>query len=516
MKMCDLIDLNSPDIKDSLSSRLASPLIPVPTDICKNFNTRKNEPNSPIIGKRDSLENNPFDMVLHKTTEYIQKKDDPFEMTLEKAMKLKCKQKTSLRSFSLDLPDNSTVKQKVHTQKLKMNQTADELSIKSNTNNVITNKVSNENIIVNVSNANISNNSKSDVPIIEIQDNDLSILNQSEMNDILFETDNNSNKNQIKSILQNKMSLHMQKDKINIEQIPFSNLTLKVPKFRRSYSQGEAISPKESQYLHQVSLFESLGIDSDNNINIYSSNSLDLLNEGFLKSYSNESSISNLSNISSIPKLNSVSSTINSSIMLSNGTMNRTFLESCSSEKSQNTKLNENMDLNKEVKSMFPTEKDLMTSVANISIKTSISDLTDRFNKLKAKVSETHIESCMNNKDEFTHNSSNVMKECVIEKNEKYDINNKLIDIDVFTPDNNKEYCKNSISDTSSDSVFLVSFLFYVLIIILYNISLPIFTLQEENKINKSIRQEAKLLARTFEELALKTSSGCKFTFYFN
>lgn len=515
--MCDLIDLNSPDIKGSLSSRLASPLIPVPTDICKNFNTRKNEPNSPIIGKRDSLENNPFDMVLHKTTEYIQKKDDPFEMTLEKAMKLKCKQKTSLRSFSLDLPDNSTVKQKVHTQKLKMNQTADELSIKSNTNNVITNKVSNENIIVNVSNTNISNNSKSDVPIIEIQDNDLSILNQSEMNDILFETDNNSNKNQIKSILQNKMSLHVQKDKINIEQIPFSNLTLKVPKFRRSYSQGEAISPKESQYLHQVSLFESLGIDSDNNINIYSSNSLDLLNEGFLKSYSNESSISNLSNISSIPKLNSVSSTINSSIMLSNGTMNRTFLESCSSEKSQNIKLNENMEyLNKEVKSMFPTEKDLMTSVANISIKNSISDLTDRFNKLKAKVSETHIESCMNNKDEFTHNSSNIMKECVIEKNEKYDINNKLIDVDVFTPDNNKEYCKNSISDTSSDSVFLVSFLFYVLIIILYNVSLPIFTLQEENKINKSIRQEAKLLARTFEELALKTSSGCKFTFYFN
>ncbi|PBC32132.1 hypothetical protein APICC_05499 [Apis cerana cerana] len=487
--MCDLIDLNSPDIKGSLSSKLASPLIPVPTDICKNFNTRKNEPNSPIIGKRDSLENNPFDMVLHKTTEYIQKKDDPFEMTLEKAMKLKCKQKSSLRSSSLDLPDNSIVKQKVYTQKLKMNQTADELSInKLNTNNVITNKVSNENIIVNVSNTNmLCNNSKSDVPIIEIQDNDLSILNQSEMNDILFETDNKSNKNQIKSILQNKMSLHMQKDKISMEQIPFSNVTLKVPKFRRSFSQGEAVSSKESQYLHQVSLFESLGIDSDNNINVYSSNSLDLLNEGFLKSYSNESSISNLSNISSIPKLNSVSSTINSSIMLSNGTMNRTFLESCSSEKSQNTKLSENMDLNKEVKSIFPIEKDLITSVANTSIKTSISDLTDRFNKLKAKISETHIESYMNNKDEFTYNSSNIMKECitVMEKSEKYDMNNKLIDVDVFTPDNNKEYCKNSISDTSSDSVFF-----------------------EENKINKSIRQEAKLLARTFEELALKTSSG--------
>lgn len=31
---------------------------------------------------------------------------------------------------------------------------------------------------------------------------------------------------------------------------------------------------------------------------------------------------------------------------------------------------------------------------------------------------------------------------------------------------------------------------------------------------NKSIFHEAKLLARTFEELALKTSSGCKFILY--
>lgn len=34
--------------------------------------------------------------------------------------------------------------------------------------------------------------------------------------------------------------------------------------------------------------------------------------------------------------------------------------------------------------------------------------------------------------------------------------------------------------------------------------------LQDTNKFDKSILNEAKALARTFEELALKTDSGCK------
>lgn len=63
--MCDLIDLNSPDRKGLISTRLASPLIPIPADtVCNNYNIQTNESNSLIIGKRDSLENNPFDMVL--------------------------------------------------------------------------------------------------------------------------------------------------------------------------------------------------------------------------------------------------------------------------------------------------------------------------------------------------------------------------------------------------------------------------------------------------------------------
>ena len=189
--MCDLIDLDSPDRKGSLSSRLASPLIPAPTDIiCNNYNTRMNETSSLMIGKRDSLENNPFDMVLHKTTEYIQKKDDPFEITLEKALKIKCKKNTYLRSGSFDLPD-SRISKKKNRQKLKLNKTLDEFLIndKLNLDNTKANKITSKSIIVNSGNTNIlSNNFKSDnvIPTINVQDLDLSILNQSVMNDTLF------------------------------------------------------------------------------------------------------------------------------------------------------------------------------------------------------------------------------------------------------------------------------------------------------------------------------------------
>ncbi|KAK1128881.1 hypothetical protein K0M31_020019 [Melipona bicolor] len=466
--MCDLIDLDSPDKKDTLSSRLASPLIPVPTDVTSyNNNTRinTNEPSSLIIGKRDSLENNPFDMVLHKTTEYIQKKDDPFEITLEKALTVKCEKNASSRSGSLDLPNNQVLKEKKNGQKLKMNKTLDEILINDELNlrNTINNEKSTKTAI-DKSNSDSSNN----LPTIDVQDLDLSILNQSVMNDTLFEESNKHNKNEIQSTLQNQMLV--------------PNVTLQVPKFKRSFSQGETLPDmKILEHQYQISLAKSLRTVSNSGISISSLNSPDMLNEGFFKSDIGSSVYSSLSNISSIPKVSPVSSIISPSLMLSNGTMNRTFLESCSFEKSENTKLTESKDHNEETKSVA-------TKNLKILKKTSLSDLTDRFNKLKARVSEVHIsESCTNNKDELTCSSSSDIKQSVTEKNETCDVNNKLIDVDVFTPDNNssKEHCKSSSSDMSSDSVFL-----------------------EGNKINKSILQEAKFLARTFEEMAVKTSSG--------
>ena len=438
--MCDLIDLHSPDKKDSLSSRLASPLIPVPTDVTSNNNNTRINTNEPsfLTGKRDSLENNPFDMVLHKTTEYIQKKDDPFEITLEKALTVKCKKNASSRSGSLDLPNNQALKEKKNGQKLKMNKTLGEILINDELNlrNTTNNGKSTRNAIDNLNNTNISNN----LPTIDVQDSDLSILNQSVMDDTLFEESNKLNKNEVQSTLQNKMLV--------------PGVTLQVPKFKRSFSQGE--TPPDMRILeHQISLAKSLKTVSNNESSISSLNSPDILNEGFFKSDIGSSVFSSLSNISSISKVSSVSSIISPSLILSNGTMNRTFLESCSFEKSENTKLTESKNCNEEIESVLSTTKNL-----DILKKTSLSDLTDRFNKLKARVSGIP-ESCTNNKDELTCSTSSDIKQCVTvtEKNETCDVNNKLIDVDVFTPDNNssKEHCKSSISDTSSDSVFLVS-----------------------------------------------------------
>ncbi|CAL7951847.1 unnamed protein product [Xylocopa violacea] len=489
--MCDLIDLNSSDTKNVLSSKLASPLIPVPTDTrYNNYNVRSNEPSSLAIGKRDSLENNPFDMVLHKTTEFIQKQEDPFEVILEKALEVKCEKNGSQRKGSLDLTANYSPKQKMHRQKSKLNKTLSELitSDKLNRNNAA-NKMFNESVVDDFNDANILNTdikSHIVIPTIEVEDVNLSILNQSVMNDTLFEAEKESSQNQIKSTSQNTMLIDTHKD---IKEISLS--TFNVPKVRRSLSQGEVILPKKSQYLNQISLVEPLRIGSDSGSIISTPNSLKILNEGFLKTHSSESSIfSTLSNISSIPKLNSVSSMINSSLT-TNGTMNRTFLDSCSLEKAEITKLSDNVDFNKEIKSILPTVKTSVSLVGNTSIKSSISDLTERLNKLKMKVSEIHIpkDSNADNKDEYKCNVLNNVKECesTVEKIDKCDVNDKLIDVDVFIPDANcsKEHCSSSSSDTSSDSVFV-----------------------EGNKINKSILQEAKFLARTFEELAMKTSSG--------
>ena len=484
--MCDLIDLNSPDRKGFLSSRLASPLIPAPTDsTCSNYNKRTNEPSSQMLGKRESLENNPFDMVLHKTTEYIQKKDDPFEVTLEKALRPKYKRNASLRTCSYDFSDDYILKHKKRNHKLKMNKTLDEALINEELNgrDTLAKQISNDSMQVNLSTS--SNDFKSDnvnfsfstnspiVPVIELQDVNLSILNQSIMNDTLFDAGKELNKEQTKASLQNDMSTEA--GRINLDQIPISDTCLKVPKLRRSFSQGETISPKRSQYLNQISLIEPLRTGSRSS-NSVSSNSLDLLNRGFWKSHSSGNSVfSSLSNVSAITKLNSVSSITSSSMMLSNGTFNRSFIESCSSDAPDNAKQGERTD--------FTEERNVVLN----GTRSSMADLSHRFNKLKTKALE--LQNSEKEGNEVTANFSNDVNECVtvMKKDEECDVNDKLIDVDVFTPEMNftKEHCKNSISDTSSDSVFL-----------------------EGNKMNKSIFHEAKLLARTFEELALKTSSG--------
>ncbi|XP_043260093.1 uncharacterized protein PF11_0213-like [Colletes gigas] len=501
--MCDLIDLNSPVRKGLLSSQLASPLIPVPTDTaCNNCNNHINEPNSLVIGKRNSLENNPFDMVLHKTTEYIQKKHDPFEVTLKKALKPKYKKNTPIRNCSFDFKDDYSLKQKRYPQKLKMNRTLDESLINKELTqrNLSTNKRVNESVKFDLNKTNFlrddlksdSNNSSfskntNNICDIDIQVNDLSILNQSVMNDTLFETDTELNKERMKSISQNETSICIEKDKDNINLIPSSTTFLGIPKFQRSLSETKDELSKKSKNLKELSLVEPLRINSRSRSSVSSLYSLDLLNEGFLSSRS--SVFSSLSNVSSIHRINSVSSTSHPSIMLSDGTINRTFLESCSSEKSDLSRLTEQMDFTKETKSVLPTSRHSITSVTNVLNKdqSSISDLTNRFNELKMKTLELSLENSAKEKNKTTSVFSDDINTCVsvTKRSEECHTNDKLIDVDVFTPDMNcsKEYCTTSISDTSSDSVFT-----------------------EGNTINKSILHEAKVLSKTFKELALKSS----------
>ncbi|XP_015432149.1 PREDICTED: uncharacterized protein LOC107188384 [Dufourea novaeangliae] len=504
--MCDLIDLNSPDKKGLLTCRLASPLIPVPTDTTgSNYNNRITDTSSLVSGKRDSLENNPFDMVLHKTTEYIQKKDDPFEVALEKALRIKRKKDTKLRTYSVEFTDDYTLKRRKSSQNLKINKTLDESLINEELNqrNVADDKIQNENVAAELDKFDtLSDNLKSvDIsvklsfsddkhnvlPSIEVQDINLSILNQSIMNDTLFEADKD-----VSSRNQNKFLTGLETGKDNIEHIPTIATLLQVPNLRRSFSQGDNVSPKKTQHLDHISMVEKLRTNSESRCSV--SSTLDILNDGFLKSRCSGSSVfSSLSNISSITKLNSISSTTNLSMMLSSDTFNRTFLESCSSEKSDSsTKLNEKASPIEGINSASLPSKNLVTSVANTSTKTrsSMSDLTDRFNKLKARASELHVsENTINEKNQTTSSFSNDIKECVtvMKEKEESDTDNRLIDIDIFSPQMNygKDQYKSSISDTSSDSVFL-----------------------DESKVNKSILHEAKLLARTFEELALRTSSG--------
>ncbi|XP_017882617.1 uncharacterized protein LOC108626459 isoform X3 [Ceratina calcarata] len=461
--MCDLIDLTSPDRNDLLGKKLASPLIPIPTDTGgNNSNLRKDGSSSLITGKRESLDNNPFDNVLHKITEYIQKKDDPFEVILEKAQSEEYNEEPSSKRYS---DDNSNRKKKVHYQKLKRHRTLDEFLLTSvlNKKDAITIKASNENIGVNVKKNHILNNDlKSDgaVPTITIENMDSSILSQSGMNDTLFEGNGEQDKIQMKSTLG------------DMKDNEILSATLKVPKVRRSLSHGDTLSPKKSCYLNCFSLVEppKVGLINRSNVSNEQQNSVDFLNEGFLKSRSGSSIFSSLSNISSIPKLNSVSSTVSingSSAIVSDDTMNRSFLGSCSSDKS---------------------ERLMKTPALNVSTRTSICDLAERLNKIRIRASEMYTpENFVNNKDDTCSPPSSIKESVSLQGNtEKSDVNNKLIDVDLFTSGikSNNECSSSSTSDTSTDSVFV-----------------------EGNKINKLIRKEAKYLARTFEEFASKTNS---------
>ncbi|KAJ8668066.1 hypothetical protein QAD02_009729 [Eretmocerus hayati] len=84
--MSDLINFDGPD-KDAVAS-LPSPLIPSPESPPEDaVESTEAGPQFPVKGNnRGSLDNNPFDAVMKKVTEYEKNKEDPFERVVVNAM----------------------------------------------------------------------------------------------------------------------------------------------------------------------------------------------------------------------------------------------------------------------------------------------------------------------------------------------------------------------------------------------------------------------------------------------
>ncbi|CAL1682192.1 unnamed protein product [Lasius platythorax] len=447
--MCDLIDLNSPDAKGSRNpTKLASPLIPAPKNVESNGET-----NSLVITeKRESEGNNPFDRVLNETTEYVSRKGDPFEVMLQRALKSKRKRNVDMRAQSVNFADDFTPKSKKRYFKMR-NKTLDgsllegKLDMSSEDKKV---EIKEETINLDVKNADVCDNNVTENTSMVKQNRKIfvtspeslesSILNQSAMNDTLLES--------VPKFKKDDDVFFLEKDTLFKEFILPSNNNLK----SRSLSQGAGKSSTTLSCLNRrsQSVTDHQRKISQSDCSIVSS----FLDKGFLGSKQNEQSIfSSLSNVSSITKLSSISM----SSSLSIDTMNHAFLDSNSLKASQ-----EKINI---------TEN----SVEIKSKQYDLSDLAERLNKLRFAMNETISTS------NIIEDGSNFMKE-----ENKHITNDKLIDVDVFLPENSSKECnKSSTSTASLDSVFT-----------------------DTNKVNKSILNEAKMLSKTFEELALRTDSG--------
>ncbi|KAL2722438.1 protein PFC0760c-like isoform X1 [Vespula squamosa] len=444
--MCDLIDLDN-STGTSLNTKLASPLIPVPSNIeQRNLNVCCDRNNTLIIEKRESLGNNPFDMLLHKAIEYVNKEEDPFEIVYEKA--LKGTDITVLEDKNINITDDFKATYAQFSCKLKEGKTLDESFL-------------NPDLIKSTA---------------EIKSLNSSILNYSAMNDTLYETNYNGEKNEITCMVQHKIPLYIQETESDMKNlIPINIKSIQM----RSYSQGDiAHECKQLLKYRSNSVTETLKTDRINTNDTDSKSSSifnDQLNKGFLEDRYNDVSVfSTISNISSITR-NSGSLTHNSmASMISNNTMNFAFLDNCSSLVFCDTKLNEKVDstLNK-----ISVSSGTSLPITPAQKQIDISVLAQKLNELKLKTSELQVSQKDNNESDNQH----------INTRTTLDVDDKLLDIDACIPEITfpKLSNNNTNSDASSDSNFL-----------------------KNNNINKSILNEAKALAKTFEEYAERASGS--------
>ncbi|XP_011865634.1 PREDICTED: uncharacterized protein LOC105560805 isoform X2 [Vollenhovia emeryi] len=446
VRMCDLIDLDSPDVRGALeAARLASPLIPAPGSVERGA--------EPATGRRESDGNNPFDRVLHETAEYVSKRGDPFEVMLQRALRPKdWRGAQSPARFT----DDFTPRRKKAYLKTR-NKTLDVLdeSLLGNGFGLFAGddrraEAKAVSVDADVRGSNAAHDTfvvKREPKVAEPDALELSILNQSAMNDTLLEV--------LPKLSESDEAAPLPERGASLEEPAFPvNVTLlKPPNVQRSLSQGTGGSPTEPPCPNRrtQSVADGRRKASDD-----CSAASSFLDRGFLESkLSERSAFSSLSNVSSITRPTSASL----SSVLSYDPINHAFLDSGSLRTSRER--------------MSATESSVDTKRPG---QCDLADLTERLDKVKRAMNyAADVSSAARTGSNSARGDDNDRS-----------ADDKLIDVDVFVPEQNKEFNRSSSSSTcSSDSVFA-----------------------NTSKVEKSILKEAKVLAKTFEELALKTDSG--------
>ena len=486
--MSDLIDLESPDGKKVTGSKLVSPLIPAPS---KSPNDNKIESPTACINyvNRNSIDNNPFDNALHETVVYSRKQDDPFEVVHEKALNYN----NTLKPSTME--DNLTLKKSKRANVLKMNKSLGDSPLKGELNNSKSQRMSLSNaetsIIQDLNDTNLLDEKPIEtntgihekfqffngrlVPKLcidpQVSSQNSSILNNSAMNDSLIDSGDSSEENLLKSIVAQRISMCIRRgtddaNSFGVLDVPNVNMP------RRSASQGDKLSPRKLRQHRSTSIVESLKIgmgneDDRSGCSFNSSIFEDNMNKAFMQSRSsdNASTISDLSNISAIVRIPSVTSgcsSSNSSSACSNRTINRGFMDSSVSVVAEGK-----IDQELGSKKISLTHSSLKGS----SMKDDISDLLDKYSKLKAKTSETEsfIKEPAISRLPSIISGSGINNADVCEK-----IEDKLIDVDVFVPGtegNSFLESNQQPSSNLSDSVFVVSFRIILFFVFLFTFS---------------------------------------------
>lgn len=461
--MCDLIDLDN-SMCSPLNNNLASPLIPIPSNVGQSSSNISSDKSKLIVDKYEtSLGNNPFDAILDEAIKSVDEEGDPFEIVSREALKKDVA--IILEDKNVNITDD--LKATYSSQKLEEGKNFDE----------------------SFPNANVTK------PINDMNSLDLSILNLSAMNDMLYETNCDIEEDKISCMALQKVPLYTQQTESDTEKISID--TEPVPmKYMRSRSQSD-IMQQCKQYLRQrinsaIETSKTCKISTSDTNSLSSTTFHNFLDKGFIEDQCNNNSVfSNLSNISNDKRLVHNSLLYNSaSSIISNNIINCDLLNSCSSEVSCNTDLNEK--INNTMNTISINSK-LSSPTISVQTQIDIPDLVHKLNAIKMKKPKTQASQIENIENGIL--SKQIVNNTALHyknTNGKTTLDNddEVLDINVCIPEIT---ISKSCSTDSSDSIF-----------------------SDNNKENEFILDEAKVLARTFEELARRVSGSSLDEFIIN